>query len=69
MKKLFAAVAIAAFALTSAAPMVQAAPMSAGLYNAENANLHEVAAKKKAKKSSSKKKVTKASSSPAAKKA
>jgi hypothetical protein len=68
MKKLFAAVAIAAFALTSAAPMVQAAPMAAGLYNAENANLHEVAAKKKAKKSS-KKKVSKASSSPAAKKA
>jgi hypothetical protein len=67
MKKLFAAVAISAFALTSAAPMVQAAPMAAGLYKAENANLHDVATKKKAKKGA-KKKVSKASAGGKAKK-
>lgn len=68
MKKLFAAVAISAFALTSAAPMVQAAQPSAGLYKAENANLHDVATKKKQKKSS-KKKVSKASGTTKTKKA
>ncbi len=63
MKKLFAAVAIAAFALTSAVPVVQAAPLSAGT-KVENASLHQVAAKKKAStKKPAKKKVSKAGSS------
>ncbi len=59
MKKLFAAVAISAFALTSAVPAVQAAERSTGLYQADNANLHQVAAKKKTTtKKSAKKKVS-----------
>jgi hypothetical protein len=49
MRKLFAAVAISALALTSAAPMVQAAERIGGVYKAENPSLHQVAQKKKAK--------------------
>ncbi|MBV8168608.1 MAG: hypothetical protein JO021_17565 [Alphaproteobacteria bacterium] len=65
MKKLFAAVAMSAFALTSAVPAVQAAPLAAGLYQTDNANLHQVAAAKKktATKKPAKKKVSKAGSS------
>jgi hypothetical protein len=64
MKKLFAAVAIAAFALTSAVPAVQAAERSTGLTKVENATLHQVATKKKTStKKPAKKKVSKAGSS------
>ncbi len=61
MKKLLAAVAISALALTSAAPTVQAAERAAGVYKAENSGVHQIAQKKKAKSTrpTSKKKVTK----------
>ena len=55
MKKLLAAVAISAFALTSAAPMVQAAQPT-GVHKAQSHNVHKVAQKKKAKASGKKKK-------------
>ena len=55
MKKLLAAVAISALALTSVAPVVQAAERTAGLYKAESAGVHQVAAKKKSKKPTAKK--------------
>ncbi|MBI3517604.1 MAG: hypothetical protein HY060_26525 [Proteobacteria bacterium] len=61
MKKLLAAVAISALALTSVVPMVQAAERTAGIHKAEKPGVHKVAAKKKAKstKPTGKKKVTK----------
>ena len=59
MKKLLAAVALSAFALTSVAPMAQAAPRTTGLHQAEMQNVHKVASKKSTKKPT--KKVTKAS--------
>ena len=46
MKKLLAAVAISAFALASAAPMVQAAQPT-GVHKAQSHNVHKVAQKKK----------------------
>jgi uncharacterized low-complexity protein len=62
MKKLFAAVAISAFALTSIAPVVQAAERSAPTQVTAQKHVHQVAQKKKAKTTkSSKKKATKVS--------
>ncbi len=55
MKKLLAAVAISALALTSIAPVVQAAERSAGIHKAQNHGVHKVAQKKKAKSSAKKK--------------
>ena len=60
MKKLLAAVAISALALTSAAPMVQAAERTTGLTKVENQSIHQVATQKKSTKKSTKK-VTKTS--------
>ena len=61
MKKLLAAVAVSALALTSVAPVVQAAERTTGLYKAEMQNVHKVATPKKkpAKKVASKKKAAK----------
>ena len=56
MKKLLAAVAVSAFALTSAVPMAQAAPRTTtGLHQAEMQNVHQVATQKKSTKKSTKK--------------
>ena len=60
MRKLLAAIAVAAFALTSAAPLVQAAEMTTTMHKPAKAHVHKVAQKKKAKKSP-KKKVSKTS--------
>jgi hypothetical protein len=71
MRALLAAVAISALALTSAAPMVQAAERTAGIHKVENQSLHQVAQKKKAKstKSTKKKAPVKTSQAAAAHKA
>ncbi|MEJ0070791.1 MAG: hypothetical protein WDO24_20970 [Pseudomonadota bacterium] len=61
MKKLFAAVAISALALTSVVPMVQAAESTTQIHKVANPQVHKVATKKKAKSKSTKKKVTKTS--------
>ena len=47
MKKLLAAVAVSAFALTSAVPMALAAPSTVGVHQAKHQNVHKVATKKK----------------------
>ena len=70
MKKLLAAVAISALALTSATPMVQAAERSAGVHKAQSHGVHKVAQKKKTKSSGKKKRTpVKTSQSTAARKA
>lgn len=47
MKKLLAAVAVSALALTSAVPMAQAAPNTAGVHQAKQNGIHKVATAKK----------------------
>jgi hypothetical protein len=56
MRKLLAAVAISALALTSAVPMAQAAQSAVGVHKVEKQNVHKVATKKKAKTTKSSKK-------------
>ena len=58
MKKLFAVVAVAALALTSAAPVVQAASSTAQMHKPAHSNVHKVAQKKKAKAKTTKKKAS-----------
>jgi hypothetical protein len=61
MKKLFAVVAVAALALTSAAPVVQAAqPTASQIHKPGHSNVHKVATKKKttSKSKATKKKVS-----------
>jgi len=69
MKKLFAVVAVAALALTSAAPVVQAAERATQIHKSGHSNVHKVAQKKKAKAKPTKKKVSKAQHSVGARKA
>jgi len=61
MKKLFAVVAVAALALTSAVPVVQAAPTTTSIHKTAKPHVHKVTTKKKTTKpTNSKKKVSKA---------
>jgi len=53
MRKLLAAVAVSALALTSAVPMAQAAPSTAGIHQVKHQNVHKVATKKKTTKAKS----------------
>jgi hypothetical protein len=56
MKKLFAVVAVAAFALTWAVPMAQAAASATQIHKSGDSNVHKAAQKKKTTKSKSTKK-------------
>ena len=58
MKKLLAAVAISALALTTVVPTVQAAERTTGIHKVAPKNVHKAAAKKKTKTTKSSKKKT-----------